>query len=116
MIDNLLESLLLLVVGMIGVMVSLLFLAAMIGAFKVVDEWLNSWKIRRYAEKVAVSLPQDELSDELAAVLAAAATTTLKRPVRIRRVRLFDAYAGGAWASTGRLNIMASHHIARRKG
>lgn len=115
MYEKLLETVLLLVVGMTGVMVSLVFLAGMIAMFKIVDDRLNTWRIRRYAEKVAQKLPEDELSDELAAVIAAAVTTTLRKPVRVRRIRLFDAQASGAWTSTGRLNIMASHHIARRK-
>jgi sodium pump decarboxylase gamma subunit len=115
MIEKLLESVLLLLVGMTGVMLSLVFLAGMIAMFKIVDERLNAWKIRRYSEKVAVKLPEDELSDERVAVITAAVSTILKKPIRIRRIRLFDAQASGAWTSTGRLNIMASHHIARRK-
>jgi Na+-transporting methylmalonyl-CoA/oxaloacetate decarboxylase gamma subunit len=113
--DALQESLLLLAVGMTGVMASLVFLAAMIASFKMIDERMNSWKIRRYAERVATHLPEDEPGDELTAVIAAAVAATLRRPVRIRRVRLFNAPGSGAWSSMGRLNIMASHHIARRK-
>lgn len=115
MLENLLESLVLLFAGMTGVMLSLLFLAGMISAIKFLDERFNSWRIRRYSEKVATALPEDELSDEIAAIITAAVAATLKKPVRIRRLRLFDADAGAAWSSMGRLNIMASHHIARRK-
>jgi hypothetical protein len=48
-------------------------------------------------------------------VVTAAAVATLKKPVAIRRMRLFDSREAGAWAVTGRLNIMASHAIAKRK-
>jgi len=39
----------------------------------------------------------------------------LDRPVHVRRIRMFTDETGNAWTSVGRLNIMASHTIARRK-
>jgi Na+-transporting methylmalonyl-CoA/oxaloacetate decarboxylase gamma subunit len=115
MVDQLLQGLLLLAVGMVGVMLSLTLLAGMISVLKLIDERTNTWKIRRYEERIALNLPDHQPSDELIAVLSAAAHITLARRIRIHRVRLFDAPESGAWASTGRLNIMASHQIARRK-
>jgi hypothetical protein len=56
-----------------------------------------------------------DLNDEIVAVLAASATVMLKRPISIRRVRFLEPSAEPAWAVTGRLNIMASHAISRRK-
>lgn len=56
-----------------------------------------------------------DLDDETIAVIAAAAAMTLKRPVSIRRVRFLAPAAEPVWAVTGRLNIMASHAISRRK-
>jgi hypothetical protein len=57
----------------------------------------------------------DTVDYETVAVLAAAATMMLKRPVSIRRVRFLKPSVEPAWAVTGRLNIMASHAISRRK-
>lgn len=115
MIERLLEGLLLLAAGMTGVILSLLLLDWLIVGIRKADEAFNSWRIRTYTEKVAPTLTEDDVSDELAAVISAAVAATMKRPMVVRRIRLFDAHGGGAWSSTGRLNIMASHHIARRK-
>lgn len=113
--DALLESLLLLIVGMGVVFASLLLFAGMIWLFKRVDEGINEWRIRRYAEKIAVLPAENELNDELVAVMAAACAATMKQKVRIRRIQFLGSESGPAWAVTGRLNIMASHLIARRK-
>jgi len=116
MVDRLIESLLLLALGMTGVFCSLILLAGMIQLLKVVDEWLNRRRIERYTREIETkTMDAEELNDELAAVVTAAAVATLKKPIAIRRIRLFDSREAGAWAVTGRLNIMASHAIAKRK-
>lgn len=112
---NLLESLLLLLVGMASVLASLLLLAGMISGLKTLDERINRLRIRRYSEKIESENKEDEVNDEFAAILAAAAMTTVRKPVLIRRVRFLEETQGGAWASTGRLSIMASHRIIKRK-
>lgn len=108
-----LEVVLLLLAGMGSVLVSLALLAGMISAIRFVDERLNLRRIRKYAERIVPSLPEDDVSDEVAAVIAAAVATTLRRKAVVRRIRVFS--AGGAWSSTGRLNIMASHHFGKRR-
>lgn len=113
MTDALLESVLLLVVGMGVVLISLTLLAWMIGGIKFVDEKLNLRRIRTYAERVAPTLPEDDVSDEVAAVIAAAVATTFRKKAVVRRIRVFS--PGGAWSSTGRINIMASHHFGKRR-
>ena len=116
MTDRLIESLLVLAIGLTGVFASLILLASMIQALKVIDERLNRRRIQTYARKIETQqIAAEEVNDELVAVLTAAAAATLKRPVAIRRFRLFGSREAGAWAVTGRLNIMASHAIARRK-
>lgn len=112
---NLFESLLLLVVGMTIVLASLLLLAGMISGLKTLDERINRFRIRRYSEKVETEKKEDEVNDELVAILAAAVMTTLRKPVLVRKVRFLGETQGGAWASTGRLSIMASHRIIKRK-
>jgi Na+-transporting methylmalonyl-CoA/oxaloacetate decarboxylase gamma subunit len=115
MSEDLLKSLLLLVVGITGVFASLLFFAAMIWAFKRVDERLNARRIRQYARKIETLPPEDELNDEVVAVLTAAAVTAIQRKIMVRRIQFLGPDSGPAWAATGRLNIMASHLISRRK-
>jgi sodium pump decarboxylase gamma subunit len=115
MLDKMLESLLLLIVGMGGVFVSLALLAGMIRCFSYADEALNKRRINRYAAQVEAHQVDESLNDEIVAVIVAAASATLRKSVIIRRVRLFDNRSTDPWAVTGRLNIMASHAISRRK-
>jgi sodium pump decarboxylase gamma subunit len=115
MADKMLESMLLLAVGMGGVFASLLILAGMIWLFKYADEQFNAWRIRTYAQKVEANPEGDGINDEVAAVIAAAVVAALKRPVIIRRMRFLGPAPDASWAVAGRVNIMASHSIAKRK-
>jgi sodium pump decarboxylase gamma subunit len=114
-VENLYQSILLLVIGMSVTITVLASLAGLIWLLKAVDEKVNSRRIRTYAEKVETHKVDVDVNDEIVAVLAAAAAATLRRPVSIRRVRFLIPSAEPAWAVTGRLNIMASHAISRRK-
>ncbi|GEM_PF-1004796 len=114
MLERLSESALLLVIGMSTVFLSLLFLAGMIWVIKQTDELLNARRIRKYSENVERKTVDPELNDETIAVIAAAATEAAHRPVVIRRVSFLKAQAGGSWSSSGRINIMASHSIAKK--
>jgi len=113
--DDIIQSLLLLVVGMSVTVVVLSLLAGLIWFLKNSDEWLNARRIKNYAARVDTHKVDVDLNDEIVAVLAASATVMLKRPISIRRVRFLEPSAEPAWAVTGRLNIMASHAISRRK-
>jgi hypothetical protein len=87
------------------VVLIILALAAVVGAV--------AYRIRTM--HIADGAGQNGLDEETVAVLAAAATETLKRPVSVRRVRFLTPGAEPTWAVVGRLNIMASHAIVRRK-
>ena len=113
MIEKLIEALLVLVAGMSVVFVSLSALAGMIWFIKAADEKINALRIRWYSKKVAAD--PDEIHDELAAVISAAVFTVLRKPVIIRKIHFLDNRSGDAWAVTGRLNIMASRPIRKRK-
>lgn len=115
MLENLGESLLLLVVGISGVFACLVLLASMIWVFRVADEWLNRKRIEKYSAKVESKLVDDDINDELVAVLSAAASSIIKKSIRVKRIQFLGGTAGTSWASTGRLNIMASHSIPKRK-
>lgn len=115
MYDKLIESILLLVVGMTGVFAALVFLAVMIWSFRLFDEWLNRKRIQKYASQVESKLVDNEVNDELVAVLTAAAASVIRKPVRVRRVQFLSGTGAAAWATTGRLNVMASHSIPKRK-
>jgi len=113
--EQFVETLLLLVVGMAVTLTALSFLAGMIWAMKWADEKLNARKIRTYAQKVETHQVDDEVNDEVVAVIAAAATAAIRKRVTIKRITFLSPGPGQAWAVTGRLNIMASHAIAKRK-
>jgi sodium pump decarboxylase gamma subunit len=113
--ENLLESVILLVVGMGGVFAALLLLAGMIWLFKAADDRLNHRRIRKYSETVESAQGVEDVNDEVVAVLSAAAAAVLKKPVRVRRIRFLTTGPAATWAVTGRLNVMASHQISRRK-
>lgn len=113
MIDRLLEALLVLGVGLAGVFTCLSGLAFMIWLIKSVDETINNLRIRLYSKKLEVQ--PDTIHDELVAVITAAVYSTFKKQVTIRKIRFLDNRSGDAWAVTGRLNIMASRPIRKRK-
>ncbi|MBP1655207.1 MAG: hypothetical protein H6Q28_1763 [Bacteroidetes bacterium] len=115
MADLLLEATLILVVGMVVVFLSLLLFAGVIVALRASDERFNLFRIRRYTARVEATPEREDVNDELVAVITAAAAAAIRKPVRIRRMRFLESAPAGAWTSTGRLNIMASHAIPKRK-
>ena len=115
MTDPIVEAVLLMVAGMSAVFSALLLLAGMIRLLEWTDTRLNSLRIRKYAEKLESHQIEDDVNDEVVAVITAAISTTLKQPVIVRKIRFLNSGPGPAWAVTGRLNIMASHAIAKRK-
>lgn len=115
MLDNILEAIVLLFAGMSVVLISLSALAGLIKAMKSLDERVNIFRIKQYAEKVKTQQTEEQVNDELVAVLSAAAMAALAKTVHVRRVQFLSSDTDTAWAVTGRLNIMASHHIPKRR-
>ncbi len=115
MFDSVKESLLLLVIGMTGVFSSLFVLAGMIWGMRKTDEAINSWRIRTYSKRVEEHKVDPEVNDELIAVIAGAVEIAIRKKAVIRRIRFIDRDIAPSWAVTGRLNIMASHSIQKRK-
>jgi hypothetical protein len=101
-VETLLQGLPPLVTGLSVTIVAL-------GALAGVALFLRS-AVKRYQR-----LRAGDLNDEFIAVLAAAAAVMVNKQVSVRRVRFLTPSNEPAWAVTGRLNIMASHAIARRK-
>ena len=57
-----------------------------------------------------------EIDPEILVVLAAAAHEALGVPVRIRRVHVHHGHtAGDAWSRSGRMDIMISHRVDRKR-
>jgi len=55
------------------------------------------------------------LPDELVAVLAAAASEALGRPLRVHRVHVHREPATEAWSRAGRMDIMVSHRVEPKR-
>ena len=55
--------------------------------------------------------PELVVTDELLAVLAAAAHAALGAPVRVRRVHVHREQQEDAWLRAGRMDIMISHRV-----
>jgi hypothetical protein len=91
---------------LVAASVALVMLGVMLGLL---------WHRRTDARPAGHGSGSEDPNDELIAVLAAAAALMLKRKVRVRRVRFLTPSVEPAWTVTGRLNIMASHAISRRK-
>jgi methylmalonyl-CoA carboxyltransferase large subunit len=56
---------------------------------------------------------EEEVSEEIALVIAAAVAAYLGKRPRIRRIRMVGS---GAWAQQGRVSIQASHGIVLQHG
>ena len=54
---------------------------------------------------------EEELSDELVAVITIAAHEIIKKPVVVKAIHFLDTPADTAWAVHGRFNIMNSHRL-----
>ncbi|MGE5315091.1 MAG: hypothetical protein ACM3Q4_10385 [Acidobacteriota bacterium] len=56
----------------------------------------------------------EELNDEIIAAITAAVVATLKKPVSLKAVKLFERQGASQWLTSGRFTIMTSHTISRR--
>ena len=115
MLERLNEALLVMLIGMTSVILTLLLMALLIQAGKWLDEKINAVRIRRYSAKIEKQTTGDELNDEIVAVITAAVITTYRKKIRVRKIRFLDHTTQPTWAITGRLNIMGSHLITKRK-
>jgi sodium pump decarboxylase gamma subunit len=115
MTEPIIQSLSLSVLAFGIVFVTFIVLVLAVRVIRWADERTNALRIAEYAEKVATHQVDDEVNDEIVAVITAAVAATLRKPVVVRKIRFLTTESEAAWAVTGRLNIMASHAIAKRK-
>jgi Na+-transporting methylmalonyl-CoA/oxaloacetate decarboxylase gamma subunit len=113
--EQLVEGHLLPVVGVAVTLAAFSFLAGVIWTLTWSDDKLHARKIRPSVRKVETPQAGDEVNDEVVAVIAAAATAVMRKRVTIKRITFLSPAPGQAWTVTGRLNIMASHAITKRK-
>ena len=63
------------------------------------------------AAAVATAVPEDGITPELGAVLAAAATAALGRSVVVRRINVLRPTGQENWSRVGRIDILRSHRM-----
>lgn len=114
--DPLNFGLVLSVVAMAVVLATLAVLAAVIGAITRLDR-RSQTQPSTAPPPVAVPSASDIAAPELLAVLAAAATAVIGRPIRVRRVVMLG-QTKSAWVAGGRSTIMGSHrpHMHKTSG
>lgn len=113
--DKLVESFDVLLIGMLGVFSSLAFFSFLIWVLKKSDNFFKNKSINKSLEKIHSETEKEGFNpdEELIAVISAAATAALKRPVKIRTIHFLDS-KNDSWASSGRIQVMASHQISKR--
>jgi Na+-transporting methylmalonyl-CoA/oxaloacetate decarboxylase gamma subunit len=111
--ENLIKALNIMLIGMTGVFLSLIFFSVMIWIMKKVDKFLYI----KSSEKVVqpTKITERELDEDLIAVLTAAAVAILKKKIRITKIHFLDTPEQTTWASSGRMNIMTSHAITPKR-
>ena len=65
--------------------------------------------------EVLARMPQHEVTPEEVAMIAAAVTAFLGKPVRVRNVRRLRSDGSSAWSRQGRVFIQASHNLGMHK-
>ena len=75
------------------------------------------WK-RRATEPSSHTVPQipsDAIDEETIVVITAAVSEALQKSIRVRRIQFLHDDGASAWSVTGRLGLMGSHLITKRK-
>lgn len=67
------------------------------------------------AAAVATAVPEDGITPELVAVLAAAATAALGKSVVVRRINVLRPTGQENWSRVGRIDILRSHRLEPKR-
>ncbi|NJN15858.1 MAG: OadG family protein [Oscillochloris sp.] len=105
--------------GIAGTGITVVFLALMLVSLSLrLMRFLEPREAPKKQTAPVITQPQaaqnGQLSPELVAIIATAATETLGKPVRVTRITAYGRSPGSGWSRQGRLTIMASHQ--RRGG
>ena len=107
-----LGALLLLTGGMHGSGYSVLALAPLC-AFALFGFWKRRATVP--SSHIAPRIPSDAIDDETSVIITAAVSEALQKSIRVRRIQFLHGDGASAWSVTGRLGLMGSHLITRRK-
>ncbi len=118
MSENINEAILVLIVGMGGVFLALIFFYLVITLLNRTERYFVEAKNKKEA-KLALQKQQemelaakDEIDeDELIAVITAAAYYTIQQNLVVKNIKFIRNTGPSSWAAIGRLNLIGSHNI-----
>ncbi len=122
MMDRLSEALLILVVGMGGVLGSLLFFYFVITLINKLEEKFLRWQKAKSLKPVKIrptelkesALEEVEIDDdELTAILTAAAFASTHADILVTRIRFLKQPTVTSWSTIGKMNLIGSHIIQK---
>jgi len=104
--------------GMGVVFVALILLSSAVALFQYINQQFIDTKSNQNRAS-AVSAPTtnntvvdaDGITPELMSIITAAATVSLRKKIRVRRIRYRAMSPESAWSRQGRVSIMASHRM-----
>jgi sodium pump decarboxylase gamma subunit len=115
MIEKLLYSLELTVVGMSGVFAVLIFFSFLIWLMKFIDSKITENNFKKSEKKLDSVLESIDNERKLVAAISAAIYMAIGKKARIKHIQFLGHQPQeGKWASSGRLNVMSSHNINKR--
>jgi Na+-transporting methylmalonyl-CoA/oxaloacetate decarboxylase gamma subunit len=111
--NNLLEALLVMIIGLSGVFLSLLFFYIIIFFLQKSDEKLNKYLVQKKLEPNIIDTNITQIKPEIVAAISAAVFETFHKKIVIKKIHFLDDDKSSQWATSGRINIMGSHNLKK---
>ncbi|MDD3124363.1 MAG: OadG family transporter subunit [Candidatus Kapabacteria bacterium] len=111
--DNVLLATQMLVIGVGGVFVALIFFAIVIAIIRDAKSWFGKKQqpaAAVSAEKSVVSVPKEDPRD-IVAIISAAAEVAYGKRVKITKISFLQSHADSGWTEYSRLGTMSNHNI-----
>lgn len=112
-IDRITEALVLIVVGMGGVFLSLTSLYLLMVVLMKIDSMFS--KQPETAVQTPTGETRSEINPDLIPIISAAIYAVLEKKVIIKTIHFLDDRSDTSWSRIGRLNIIDSHNINKRR-
>jgi sodium pump decarboxylase gamma subunit len=115
MLERILYSLELTVVGMSSVFAVLIFFASLIWFMKFLDAKVTENKIKKADKRLSTVLESIDDERKVIAAISAAINAATGKKSRIKQIQFLGHQPQeGKWASAGRSNVMSSHNLNKR--
>ena len=115
MLERILYSLELTVVGMSSVFAVLIFFAGIIWLMKFIDAKVTENKINKSDKKLGAVLESIDDERKIVAAIIAAINAATGKKAKIKQIQfLGHQHQEGKWSAAGRSNVMSSHNLNKR--